>query len=331
MFNGIQICPKNEGESGALTRHSLPGQLNIKRDSNTKPPPFNSGNQGAADDEIVDGVPCGRIAPRPTLLISHGKPTERGDWPWHAAIYKSEKNDLIYICGGSIIRKRMILTAAHCVTEVVGRITKSVATDSLVVFLGKYYLKGWEEGIQTKEVEEIHVNSEYSATNYNADIAILVLSTPMDFTDYVRPVCLWNGNRPHLSEIEGLDGVVVGWGYDEASKTTERLMMANMPVVPTQECLWSNPEFFSRYASDRTFCAGYRNGTTACNGDSGGGMFFPKKEPGKGNKLVSPLTWTLRGIVSLSVSLDNRPICDPKYHVVFTDAAKFYHWIKQYH
>jgi secreted trypsin-like serine protease len=56
--------------------------------------------------------------------------------------------------------------------------------------------------------------------------------------------------------------------------------------------------------------------TSVCNGDSGGGMVFKNN-----NK------WFLRGLVSVSVALQNKLRCDPNEYAVFTDVAKFLPWI----
>lgn len=53
---------------------------------------------------------------------------------------------------------------------------------------------------------------------------------------------------------------VVGWGFDENNTPTEELKMAKMPVVSQQTCLWSYPQFYSEFTSEKTFCAGFRNG-----------------------------------------------------------------------
>jgi dynein heavy chain len=53
---------------------------------------------------------------------------------------------------------------------------------------------------------------------------------------------------------------VVGWGFDERDEPTETLMMVKMPVVSQQACIWSDPNFYSLFTSNSTFCAGYRNG-----------------------------------------------------------------------
>nr|CAD7402975.1 unnamed protein product [Timema cristinae] len=91
-----------------------------------------------------------------------------------------------------------------------------------------------------------------------ADLAILMLSSPVEFTMYVRPVCLWSPSFTELKVVEGKDGTVIGWGYDEFGQVTEELMMAKMPIVSQQTCLWSYPQFFSHFTSNKTYCAGFR-------------------------------------------------------------------------
>lgn len=63
-------------------------------------------------------------------------------------------------------------------------------------------------------------------------------------------------------------------------------------------------------------------GTSVCNGDSGGGMVFPKS-----NSNPQTPRWQLRGLVSISVALQNQFKCDASHFVVFTDAAKYLDWI----
>ncbi|XP_071443129.1 uncharacterized protein [Hetaerina americana] len=355
-INGRQICPKEKGKPNAkppqpprlppnrptqqgnkpVNRPTKPANSaaqNPNRPQGNKRPqqkPVNSGTTGQSTEqtELVDGVACGRIEVQPSPLITYGQRTARGQWPWHAAIYQSKGTDLSYICGGSLIGKRAILTAAHCVSR--RYIDRPVDPESLVVYLGKYHLKLWSEGgVQDKQVLEVHVHPEYNSTDFQADIAILILSSPVEFTIYVKPICLWDRHRPSLSEVEGHEGVVVGWGYDERGMVTEDLMMAKMPIVSQQTCIWSYPQFFSHFTSNRTYCAGFRNGTSVCNGDSGGGMVFPKTTGIRAQGQT--ITWALRGIVSLSASQANKRVCNTDHYVVFTDVVKFYDWMKKYH
>ncbi|KAH9640521.1 hypothetical protein HF086_001570 [Spodoptera exigua] len=99
----------------------------------------------------------------------------------------------------------------------------------------------------------------------------------------------------------------------------EELTLLEMPVVDQQTCLNSYEQFFGIFTSDKTFCAGYRDVGSACNGDSGGGMVFEKDG-----------AWYLRGVVSLSVARKGVYRCDPNHYVIFTDVAKFLPWIEEH-
>lgn len=59
-------------------------------------------------------------------------------------------------------------------------------------------------------------------------------------------------------------------------------------------------------------------GTSVCGGDSGGGMVFKQRTK-----------YYLRGIVSISVALQNSLKCDAEHYIVFADAAKHTSWISQ--
>nr|CAD7571815.1 unnamed protein product [Timema californicum] len=120
---------------------------------------------------------CGFVDVQPTPLITKGQKTSRGQWPWHTALYQSKGIDLSYICGGSLISSKSVITglrsvqpewgvearhmldqsvkAAHCVTRLVA--DQPVDPDTLVVYLGKYHLKLWSEGgVQDKQYNKIH-------------------------------------------------------------------------------------------------------------------------------------------------------------------------------
>lgn len=60
-----------------------------------------------------------------------------------------------------------------------------------------------------------------------------------------------------------------------------------------------------------------------CNGDSGGGLVFPKP----GSSAQNPV-WQLRGLVSVGVALQGLGSCDTTNYAIFTDVAKYTSWIR---
>lgn len=127
-------------------------------------------------------------------MIYNGQETEEGEFPWHAAIYHTKGIDLTYICGASLISKYHLLTVAHCVTR--PNSENSLPPETLVIYLGKFYLKQWSSpGIQDRHVKKIMVHPQYESQTFSNDIAVLTLKSPADITNFVRPVCLWDGEE----------------------------------------------------------------------------------------------------------------------------------------
>ncbi|XP_060806714.1 serine proteinase stubble isoform X3 [Amyelois transitella] len=291
--------------------------------------PANGGNGQSHYDRDVQQNECGKVVRQnPNALVINGAPTYEGEWPWQIALYQTQTIDYKYICGGTLVSHRHVITAAHCVT--LKNRNRVVNKGTLTVYLGKHNLRTSTTGVEIRAVEDIITHPQYNATSFSRDLAVLVLRDPVQYTDWVRPVCLWPENLVDISNIINKKGSVVGWGFDETGSATEELNLVEMPIVNQLTCIKSYPEFFVRYTSEYTYCAGYRNGvynkdtgtvesSSVCNGDSGGGMVFKIDD-----------RWYLRGLVSLSVSRHNERRCDPQHYIVFTDLAKFLPWLKQH-
>lgn len=154
---------------------------------------------------------------------------------------------------------------------------------------------------------------------YENDIALMKLYTEIAYSSYVQPICLWQGDTS-LSGVVNELGFIVGWGLDEEYKLPSDLNQATVPIVSKRDCLDSDVDHYSRfYHEPKTFCGGYRNGTAAGPGDSGGGLFLRKGDH-----------WFLRGIVSNGKVDPNTLVIDSASYVVFTDAAYYMDWVKQH-
>ncbi|KAF4527173.1 hypothetical protein B566_EDAN006098 [Ephemera danica] len=263
---------------------------------------------------------CGMIDVRSVpFLVNAQSSTYHGEWPWHVAIYSTASGNQKYICGGTLISRRAIITAGHCVTNPTNG--RKVEADHLVVYLGKHSLpSGWtiSDGVQTFTPDRIIRHPSYDRTNTTGDIAMILLQQDAEITSYVRLICLWPQQETDIRSLEGQLGTVVGWGFDSTNKPSSDMTRVNLQVRSYEECVRSNRDFFSRFLVDKTYCAGWRNGTSACNGDSGGGMVFRRNN-----------RWFLRGVVSNGVPLpDNISLCNPEHYTVFVDVAQYRDWIE---
>ncbi|KAB0791406.1 hypothetical protein PPYR_03206 [Photinus pyralis] len=253
---------------------------------------------------------CGTISTQP----SNAQPqiAYKGQFPWHVALYYTKDVTIAYLCGASLISPDHIVTVAHCVVK--GSTQTAVNPDRLVAYMGKYFLKHWtQEGTQTRYISKISPHPNYkSETNAN-DIALLRLTNSVEFTDIIRPVCLWT------EEVGTNVGSVVGWGFDEIGRIEEKLMYVQMAIQGEDTCNVSVANYSVKFNNDLTYCASFLEDTLECVGDSGGGMVF-RTDDG---------IWQLRGIVTVSVVLQHQLKCGPQQYAVFTDVSKYHSWIKE--
>lgn len=260
---------------------------------------------------------CGKPVAGTVALVVGGTPSFRGEFPWLAALFLRRTKSLSFHCGGTLISDKVIVTAAHCLKVS----DEVVATTMIVVYLGRNNIEDWsEEGTISPKIKNIALHPDYQrrdSESFEADIAVIVLKQTIEFTKYIRPACLWNFD-PDINHIISKTGSVVGWGYDSKYEITSYPNKLEIPIVSESECLRSDDAFIYT-TSNRTFCAGKKDGKAPCNGDSGGP--FTLKENGR---------WYLRGIVSISLlDLDTRK-CNLRQYVVFTDVVHFIPWINIY-
>lgn len=221
---------------------------------------------------------CGALT---ETRIVHGNKTTVLEFPWMVLIgYKVEGSDLpVYKCGGTLISKRYVLTAAHCVTGLEPDFTLSS------VRLGEHDLDkerdcDYEKGIevvcadkyQEFSVESFQAHSQYHALKHTNDIALIRLNRDVDLTkNNVKPICL-----PTTSSnlFKSSKGIVTGWGRTETGYRSQSLLKVRLPIVPNDEC----SQVYKDYGieiSEKQLCAGGKNGMDSCGGDSGGPLQFP--------------------------------------------------------
>lgn len=142
-----------------------------------------------------------------TSLIIGGNEAGRKDFPWLVAQFHRTRH---FICGGSLVSSRIIVSAAHCIHE--KEATDMISAYDTTYYLGKYDIsKLMEDGYESSDVErfELHPKWDPRDNRYDSDIGIAVLTRTIKFSNYIRPICIWTGS-PGYSDMIGKKGLIAG-------------------------------------------------------------------------------------------------------------------------
>ncbi len=272
---------------------------------------------------LLFGLTAPALAETDTEMIVGGQPAAQGKYPWQVRLYESMDDDIGF-CGGSIIAKQWVLTAAHCLVD----------TDKVVVGFGNV------DRTQTTKIasEKVIVHPAY-LQGQKADLALIKLATPIDDAP---AVALANAGTSRSLLSPGAKATVTGWGAiwdfqafnnamdvmagrrslserrllnDEELQAPRKLHEVDIEVIDPAECksIYDSLQVSAFTIGDTEICAtGPRGGKDSCFGDSGGPLVVPSGAGG----------YVQVGIVSWGPQCGN-----PLFPGVYTRVSSFSDWI----
>ncbi|XP_022123594.2 probable cyclin-dependent serine/threonine-protein kinase DDB_G0292550 [Pieris rapae] len=249
--------------------------------------------------------------------IAGGRETDLDQFPWTVLMkttFDYGTKVSAFSCGGSLISRRYVLTAGHCVFEPKARISDVEVTlaeydkrtfpiDCITVFGGG---RQCVKNVLMHAEDVIH-HPEYDDDRLLNDIALVRLNAFAPYTRFIRPVCLPNINID-IPEFSNLPLAVAGWGRDHQYLTDVKQSTV-VQLVPPEDCKKSYP-----HLSKKHLCAAGRTGQDTCKGDSGGPLMMLYKG-----------SYYIIGIVSGKRA--DSP-CGSKVPSLYTNVYQYISWIQ---
>ncbi|CAH0380843.1 unnamed protein product [Bemisia tabaci] len=254
-------------------------------------------------------IPCGRTRYAGGRIVG-GMNADPGEFPWLVSLKRSGG----HFCGGTLINKRWVLTAAHC-------LCKELSTPGmrhLRVGLGQHNLSTPATATMSVRVLRVVMHPDYQCSKFQNDIALLELEQDIVWTGRALPACL---APTHSSSFSQERAVAAGWGWTNENlsqgKRADILQKVEVSVVDNGKCQeWYKSQGKKVAIHTSQMCAGYESGgRDSCWADSGGPLMLAQDD---GSTIVI-------GVVSTGIGCAR-----PRLPGLYTRISEYVDWISTY-
>ena len=254
---------------------------------------------------------AGLLAAAPAAAIVGGQPTDPNQWRWAVSVNIPDVGENA-LCGGALIARDWVMTAAHCVHD--SDNSRFVDASRVQVRVGAHRRTSGGEVIG---VSRIHAHPSYDSVADVYDVALLKLaeSAPEDLGMVAFPDL---ATHDRIAPI-GTRATALGWGISGVI-TAQCRADPSMTGCPTLSDVLrevdlplrsASPSICGAVDSRAEFCAGAEAGKDTCSSDSGGPLLV--QDGG---------IWYQIGITS-----SGNPECDGSRGGTYARVASFHEWI----
>ncbi|KAH8243062.1 hypothetical protein KR032_004139, partial [Drosophila birchii] len=261
-------------------------------------PPTTTITTSPTPDAVItqENVPGCGISIESRLL--GGEQATAGQYPWLARIaYRNRSSGRIsFRCSGSLISSNYIVTAAHCVVNLVSNLELS------------HVRLGDADASNALAISQVLVHPNYDQPRYSNDIALLRLNSTVG--ESITPICLpLNSSTTLGNGLIGGTGVAAGWSTRNPesggpSNSSSAVRFIRLPIVNTTSCAIAYANLSENFQqpiviTPRHLCAQGQPMNDVCRGDSGG----PFMDDGSSGLFGAIGRHTLIGIVAFGPTL----------------------------